>query len=196
MIFLWRFQWLILNLKGWLTPKQTKIFTGIDLQTSSITRESRNPPVCFKFMNHTSGRLESFTTTYSLNFSMFLKSQFFNLYFRIQYRGGIEAITERNTLSSLCFNRSIEIRNEMYRKMNAKSENITFGSFLRSPNRTIGVQTPPELENCFGWRYFEYSFIISVTDLQITTMNQIIWVIYIIWLILNDSYLTHVSSEL
>ena len=125
-------------------------------------------------MIHTCGCLESSTTTYSLNFSTFLKSQFFNLYFRIQYRGGIEAITERNTLSSLCFNRSIEIRNEMYRKMNAKSENITFGSFLRSPNRTIGVQTPPELENCFGWRYFEYSFIISVTDLQITTMNQII----------------------
>ena len=82
--------------------------------------------------------------------------------FRIQYRGGIEAITERNTLSSLCFNRSIEIRNEMYRQLNEKSENITFGTFLRSPNRTL--PTPPELENCFGWRYFEYSFIISVLD--------------------------------
>ena len=59
----------------------------------------------------------------------------------------------------------------MYRQLNEKAENITFGTFIPSSNRTIGVPRPPELENCFGWRYFEYSFIISVTDSRTTIIH-------------------------
>ena len=154
--------------------KQIKIFIGTDLQINWITRELPNLPFSSweaGFGLHAVGiikKLRSLSTNFQLLLSNLKLPKFniFKLYFRIQYRGGIEAITERNTLSSLCFNRSIEIRNEMYRQMNSKSENITFGSFMRSPNRTVSVLSPPELENCFGWRYFEYSFIISVTDSQ------------------------------
>jgi len=89
----------------------------------------------------------------------------------------MEAIKERNRLSSMCYNQSIAIRNEFF---------IGNGTLK-------DLKELPELENCFGWKYFEYSYIISIVQIGLGFFI-ILSLIYILLQIESDSRITKIEK--